>query len=250
MNAPWNPRLYDDHHAFVWKHGGELLDLLQPRPGEKILDVGCGTGHLTAELAARGAEVLGVDLSPDMIAEAEHLHPHLDFVLADARRLDFSGRFDAVFSNAALHWVPEADEVLAGIQRSLRPGGRFVAEFGGFGNVAAIEEGLRRAYDRLGLPAPSSPWFFPGIAEYARLLEDAGLEPTFLHLFERPTPLDGPEGLRRWVDMFGRSYLEGVPQERREDFYQATEDATRPTLLRDGAWFADYRRLRVVARRR
>lgn len=247
----WNARLYDDRHAFVWKHGAALVELLAPRPGEHVLDLGCGTGHLTAQIAEAGATVLGVDSSPEMIAEARRTHPSLPFEVADARALDFAGAFDAVFSNAVLHWVKDAGAVAVGVARALKPAGRFVAEFGGKGNVRRIGAALATGLTAVGAEPIESPWYYPSIAEYAGVLERAGLEVTFAILFDRPTPLEGGEtGLRTWVEMFCGFYLARVPAERREEYLRHVEAETRPALFRDGGWTADYRRLRVIAVRR
>jgi trans-aconitate methyltransferase len=243
----WDPHLYDHKHSFVWKHGAALLDLLAPRSGEAILDLGCGTGHLTAQIAAAGAAVIGLDNSPAMVEEARRTYPNFRFEIGDARCLSSLEQFDAVFSNAALHWIPDAEAVVHGVARALKLGGRFVAEFGGRGNVRAIAGAMHRATQALGLGSPESPWYFPGIAEYAALLERHGLEVTFATLFDRPTPLEGEAGLRHWVQMFGGHVLSRVPPERREDFFRDVEDAARPVLFREGRWVADYRRLRVVA---
>jgi trans-aconitate 2-methyltransferase len=248
----WDARLYEEKHAFVWKHGASLLELLAPQPGEQILDLGCGTGHLTAQLAAAGARVVGMDHSAAMIAEARRSYPELRFEIADARHLTFVMQFDAVFSNAVLHWIREADQVVEGVFRALKPGGRFVAEFGGKGNVKAICAALQNAVQALGYGFAESPWFFPGVGEYACLLETVGLEVTAATLFDRPTPLAGEEGMRDWLAMFGGPlfggpFLSEVPPERRDDLVRHVEKELRPFLYREGSWFADYRRLRVVA---
>jgi trans-aconitate methyltransferase len=250
MDGPrqtWDPGLYDGRHAFVWRHGASLVELLAPRPGERILDLGCGTGHLTAAIAAAGASVVGLDQSEHMLSQARSAHPALEFVQGDARDFRFAEPFDAVFSNAALHWVRPPEDAIKRVAEALKPTGRFVAEFGGRGNVAAIVRAMTAAAQRLGLRLDAPPWFFPTVGEYAGLLEAAGFAVRFATLFDRPTPLEGPGGLRDWVAMFGRSALEGVPEGRREDFLRATEDAARPELFRAGTWFADYRRLRIVA---
>jgi trans-aconitate 2-methyltransferase len=249
MEKPWDADLYDRSHSFVWKHGAALLDLLAPQPGERVLDLGCGTGHLTAQLAAAGAAVLGIDSAPAMIEQARRAYPALRFEVADARDFAFQQPFDAVFSNAALHWVRPPETVIACVRRALKPGGRFVAEFGGKGNVQAIAAALADAARAVGVAPPESPWYFPGIGEYASLLEAGGLEVTFALLFDRPTALEGEQGMRRWVEMFGSWALAAVPAERREEFLRAVEDRLRPPLYQDGTWYADYRRLRVLARR-
>lgn len=243
----WNPRLYDDRHAFVWRYGAALIDLLASQPGEVVLDLGCGTGHLTARIAEAGVTVLGVDSSAEMIAEAQRTYPALAFEVADARHLTYDARFDAVFSNAVLHWVADADLAAAGVARALKPGGRFVAEFGGRGNVRAIMTALDVAVEKTIGEAVGSPWYYPSVGEYATVLERHGLEVTQAALFDRPTPLDGPDGLRRWVEMFCGSFLARIPPGRRDEFLARVEDAARPHLYRDGGWVADYRRLRVVA---
>jgi trans-aconitate 2-methyltransferase len=245
----WNAALYEDRHGFVWRHGAALLDLLAPQPGERILDLGCGTGHLTAQLAARGTEVIGLDASPAMIEQARRAYSQLTFLIGDARDFTLDRPCDAVLSNAALHWVQPPEWVVACVYRALRPGGRFVAEFGGRGNVQAIRTALAQTAARCGLPGWREPWYFPSLAEYAGLLEAGGLVVTFAALFDRPTPLPGADGLRSWIAMFAGDRLDSIPAERREEFLSGVETALRPALYRDGTWQADYRRLRVVAER-
>jgi trans-aconitate methyltransferase len=245
----WDAGLYEARHGFVWKYGAELLELLVPLPGERILDLGCGTGQLTAQIAAAGAEVVGVDLSAEMIAAARRNYPQLHFENGDARSLSWHKEFDGVLSNAVLHWVLEADQAAASVARTLKPGGRFVAEFGGKGNVAAVLAAVEQGYTRVTGEPPAVASYFPSIAEYAAVLETAGLETTCATLFDRPTPLEGADGLRQWIAMFRGQLLERVPPERREEFFRIVEDAARPQLFQGGIWHADYRRLRIVARR-
>jgi len=248
-NKTWDARLYEEKHSFVWKQAESLVEWLAPKPGERILDLGCGTGHLTAQIASAGVSVLGIDSSPEMIEEARRSYPRLRFDIVDARHLAYADQFDAVFSNAVLHWIIEADLVVQGVSRALRPGGRFVAEFGGKGNVKAILAAVRNTVRVVGCGPVDSPWFFPSVAEYASLLEKVGLEVTLATLFARPTSLEGEAGMRHWIEMFGGHFLTQVPQDRREEFFLHVEDELRPVLFRDDEWFADYRRLRVVARR-
>jgi trans-aconitate methyltransferase len=243
----WDAGLYDGRHAFVWKHGASLVELLAPRPGKRILDLGCGTGHLTAAIAEAGATVVGLDPSADMLQQARAAYPRLEFVQADARDFAFAEPFDAVFSNAVLHWVRPPEAPARRVRDALKPGGRFVAEFGGRGNVRAVVAALQAAGERLGLRLDGPHWYFPSVGEYASLLEAGGLEVKSAALFDRPTPLEGPDGLQGWVRMFGGLVLKAVPAGRRDEFLRAVEDAARPDLYRDGGWFADYRRLRVVA---
>ena len=165
----------------------------------------------------------------------------------DAADFRFDKPFDAVFSNATFHWVRPPEAAARCVRDALRPGGRFVAEFGGRGNVRGILAALGTAAGRLGVTLVPPAWYFPGLAEYATLLEGVGLEVTYATLFDRPTPLEGEEGLRDWLAMFARSTLDAVPAARREEFLRKTEKAARPALSTEGGWMADYRRLRVVA---
>ena len=250
--SAWDASLYDGKHAYVYGYGREVVDMLDPKPGERVLDLGCGTGHLTQEIAARGAQVVGVDSSPEMIAQAIAEYPALDFRMADARTMQFDAPFDAVFSNAALHWVHEANQAAARIAAALKPGGRFVAEFGGKGNVSAIQEGIRHALSSVGIdPSGIFPiWYFPSIAEYTQILESNGFEVLWAAMVPRDVVLDDPDaGLRDWIRMFAGKALQVVPEQKVKDFLTAAETYCRVQLYRDGAWHADYRRIRVVARK-
>jgi trans-aconitate methyltransferase len=251
QNSQWNAALYNEKHSFVWKMAAGLVDLLEAKPGECILDLGCGTGHLTSQIAATGAKVVGIDRSPDMIQQAREKFPALHFELMDARDIVFPRPFDAVFSNATLHWIREPERVVGGMVKILRPGGRFVAEFGGKGNVGELLAAVTRAWAKLGQPGPApNPWYYPSVAEYSGVLELHGLEVTYANLFDRPTPLeDGDRGLRNWLEMFGGSFLDKLSPDNRERALATVEQESRPALLRDGHWVMDYRRLRVVARK-
>jgi trans-aconitate methyltransferase len=246
----WNAGLYDDKHSFVWKMAAGLVDLLEAHAGQRILDLGCGTGHLAGKIAETGAIVVGVDRSPDMIRQAREAHPNLQFEVMDAREIAFIEPFDAVFSNATLHWIKEPEKVVARIAKVLKPGGRFVAEFGGKGNVEELMAATERAWRKLDMGDAPKPWYYPSIAEYARLLEKQGLEVTYATLFDRPTPLeDGARGLHNWLQMFGGVFLDPLSAEQREQVVAAVEREARPALFHDDHWVMDYRRLRVVSRR-
>ena len=249
MADRWDSSLYEDRHSFVWEKAGDLLDLLGPKSGDRVLDLGCGTGHLTAQIAARGAAVVGLDSSASMVAQARQNYPKLKFVLADATSFQFSEPFDAVFSNAVLHWIPDAGSLIDCVARALKPSGRFVLEMGGKGNVARIVDTLRSVLREAGYE-PRNPWFYPSAAEYSTLLEARGFEIEALWTIERWTKLDHPErGLREWLEMFAGAWFEDVQARSREDLIGRIEARLRSTLWREGAWWADYRRLRVVARR-
>ena len=231
MAKEWDAGLYESSSQFVWKFGGDVVSLLKPQPGERILDVGCGTGHLTADIAAAGALTFGIDSSPAMIAQARQNFPKLQFQLVDAAEFQSEAVYDAVFSNAALHWMLEPDRVAAAVARALKPGGRFVGEMGGKGNISAIDGAIRTNIRN----------YYPSVSEYSVVLESNGFEVTFMTLFDRPTRLEGGEkGLRDWLQTFRGDNTRPVKE---------VEAELRPRLFHDGRWVADYRRLRFIALR-
>ena len=248
----WDASLYETQHSFVWHHGDKLIELLRPKPGEQILDLGCGTGQLTKKIAEVGAIVTGIDNSPTMIEQAIKNYPDLQFLLADGANFSFEKPFDAVFSNAALHWMKEAKLVIHCIWQALKSGGRFVAEFGGKGNVQQIVTAIENVFSQRGYPVNPelNPWYFPSIGEYATLLEQQGFHVTYAALLERPTQLEaGEQGIGNWIKMFGNSWLSLVPEKEQMEIIQKIEAHLRPQLYQKDAWFADYRRLRVVAKK-
>ncbi len=241
MNASpqsWNVARYEASHQYVWNFGAGLVELLGPQPGESILDLGCGSGHLTDQIAQSGAAVTGIDSSPEMIAQARINYPHLTFRPADARTYQPSEPFDAVFSNAALHWMKPPEEVAVAIARALKTGGRLVAEFGGAGNIVSIMEAWRATLGN-----------DPSIGEYATLLERHGLAVTNAALFPRPTPLEGEDGVRDWLQMFCGAFLAGRSEREQAGLLDRVEAYLRPMLYQNGNWVVDYCRLRVVARK-
>ncbi len=249
MTTHWDSTLYDTKHNFVTRLGEDIAsEWLKPQAGERILDLGCGTGHLTQKIADSGAEVVGLDYSPEMIASAQANYPKLKFVVGDASDFHFDAPFDAVFSNAALHWVHAAAETAECIYNALKPGGRFVAEFGCKGNVVTVQNAAEAVLREKGYPAWSrSPWYFPSLGEYTSLLEKQGFFVANAIQFDRPTPLEGEEGGRNWIRMFGAPLIATIPTDQQEAFIAEVETRIRPTLYRDGQWFMDYRRLRLIA---
>ena len=246
----WNTALYDGKNAFVWKYGRGVVELLAPKPGERILDLGCGTGHLTHQIAAAGAEVIGLDKSQPMIEEARRLYPDLHFEIADATDFHLAQPFDAVFSNAAIHWMKDQPAVARCTWEALRQGGRFVAEFGGKGNIRAIRTALADAIQAAGEEMNAEPFarYYPAIGEYATLLETQGFRVTFATHFDRPTKLDeGEKGLRNWLFTFADNVIEPLPGNKREEVIARVERELKPALYQEGSWFADYRRIRIVA---
>jgi len=241
----WHPESYERNAGFVADMGAGVFDLLAVKAGERILDVGCGHGKLTQKIADAGAHVIAVDASPQQVEGARALG--LDARVMDAATLTFDNQFEAVFSNAALHWVKQADAVIDGVKRALVPGGRFVGEMGGHGNVARVGAAIGRAMEKRNLPvADYWPWYFPSLADYAGRLEAAGFTVTHMDLFERPTPLPGDIG--DWLETFGESFLVAVPKSQRAAFFDECRDDLAADLQdATGAWRLDYVRLRFQA---
>ncbi len=244
----WDPDRYARNARFVADLGAGVVELLNPQKGERILDLGCGDGALTRKLVEMGCEVVGVDASPDQIAAAKK--SGLDARVTDCQALDFDHEFDAVFSNAALHWMKNADAVIAGVKRALRPGGRFVAEMGGVGCVIKIRTAVEQALARHGIDGPArNPWFFPTGEEYATKLQQHGFSIYFLSLFDRPTELPG--AVTDWLETFAEPYTSALPSNERGAFCREVEEILRPRLRQpDGRWVADYVRLRFGAKLR
>ena len=244
----WNTSLYDAKHAFVSEYGKSLLPLLEPKVGESILDLGCGSGHLAHIIAQSGAHVIGIDSSASMIEAACAAYTDVEFLVADAKDFAFPLPFDAIFSNATLHWVRDAEQAVQHIVAALKSGGRFVAEFGGKGNVAMITTAVEQAMEEIAHTKVDFGWYFPSIGEYASLLEQHGFAVQVALLFDRPTKLEeGDRGLRNWIQMFGDRIFTSVSEDVKQQVLQQTEQKVREQLFRDGSWFADYRRLRIVA---
>ena len=256
----WDAAGYDARFGFVTSYGAALLDLLDAHPGELVLDVGCGTGHQAAELAQSGVTVVGTDADEAMLAVARSEHPGVHFLQADAQdanalrhtRVD-ERPFDAVLSNAALHWMPRQDDVIAGIAGVLRPGGRLVVEMGGTGNVGRATAAIRAARRDLGLDANiPSPWTFPTPAEQATRLEEHGFVVRLIALFDRVTALDVGSTAADWAAMFGATFTSDIAPADRARFDQQVDVHARELGLNrlpdgSGGWWIDYVRLRFLA---
>jgi trans-aconitate methyltransferase len=243
----WKAENYAEHAHFVPALGQPVLELLKVRPGERVLDLGCGDGVLTEKISAAGAIVVGVDASGEMVSAARKRG--IDARLADGAALEFSREFDAVFSNAALHWMKEnPDAVIAAVARALKPGGRFVGEMGGHGCVAAITVALFAVLERRGTEARSAiPWYFPTVADYRRRLERAEFNVEYIELIPRPTPL--PTDMAGWLDTFAAPFLKRLPESDRVAARDEVIAMLRPVLCDEaGRWTADYMRLRFLAR--
>jgi trans-aconitate methyltransferase len=241
----WSPEQYAKNARFVSDLGMPVVALLAPRAGERILDVGCGDGPLTKKLVEMGCEVVGVDASAAMVEAAKAMG--LDARVMDGQALQFEDEFDAVFSNAALHWMKRADAVIAGVWRALKPGGRFVGECGGHGNNATVVRALEAALQQRNLDFRTlSPWYYPSVEEYRHKLEAHGFVVNSIALIPRPTPLPG--SLIAWLETFAQSFLGPLPTAERAAFLTQIEDLCRSTLCNaEGMWSVDYVRLRFAA---
>ncbi len=247
--ADWDTSLYENKHNFVWEYGKNLIDMLSPQRGERILDLGCGTGQLTAKIGESGAAVVGLDSSSTMIDKAKTHYPHLDFRVGNGEDFQFDTRFDAVFSNASLHWMKRADRVLQCSHACLNRNARFIAEFGGKGNVSTFITSLDETMLELGYAVESlSPWFFPSIGEYTLLMEQYGFQVSLAELYQRPTPLEsGERGFHDWVRMFGTSWLKSIPDSNIDNFLDRCASKIRDRAFTGSHWIADYCRLRIYA---
>ncbi len=241
----WDPDTYARNARFVSDLGAPVVELLAPRPGERILDLGCGDGVLTKKLAELGCEVVGVDASAAQVQAARRLG--LDARVADGARLAFDAEFDAVFSNAAIHWMKPADDVIAGVWRALRPGGRFVGEFGGHGCVATVKRALIDALRRRGIDGEAlNPWYFPTVEDYSARLARRGFAVRYIALIPRPTPL--PTEINGWLETFAQSFMAPLADNDRAGFIDEVCETLRPDLCdSDGKWSADYVRIRFAA---
>jgi len=232
--------------------GGEsLVELLAPQDGEKILDLGCGTGDLTDIIAQSGACVRGIDSSCSMISTAQVNYPDIHFSVADATSFQVKRPLDAVFSKDVLHWINQPDAVINCVEQALRPGGRFVAEFNGEGSVGAIVGAhLSVVLSENGCEELEAlnPWYCPSIDEYAGLLENQGFDVRDAVLFDRPRPLEGGSaGLVTWIQLFAGEFWSKLSDEVQLQVRESLAQRLRPALCRDGKWIADYRRIRVRA---
>ena len=250
MKQHWNPDLYNTKHAFVYKYGESLVELLNPGKQERILDLGCGSGQLTAKIGDLAMEVIGLDKSHAMISDAKLKFHHIEFQVGDASDFCFEEKFDAIFSNATLHWVTNYRECIRCMFNNLKSGGRIVVEFGGKGNVQIIVNQLRASLAAYGYPNQSKLqlWHFPSIGEYSSLLEQAGFRVTIAQHYDRPTELsDGNTGIKDWLSMFGEQFFQGIDPEHVDKIKSDVQEKIKPKALLNEKWYADYKRLRIMA---
>jgi SAM-dependent methyltransferase len=254
-SSQWSPADYASNAAFVPALGAPAVELLDPKPGELVLDLGCGDGALTLKIMESGARVIGLDASCEMVEAARARG--VDAFVADAQALDLEaqaarfGQFDAAFSNAALHWMLDPDAVASGVFAMLKPGGRFVGEMGGQGNVATLRSGIRAELTDRGYPVPAEdPQWYPSVEEFARLYACAGFTQINAQLIPRPTLL--PTGVAGWVRTFRAGWLDvaQVPDAEKPAVAAAVQSRLQPRLQQpDGSWIADYVRLRFTMRK-
>lgn len=242
----WDPDGYARHARFVAELGAPVLVLLDPQPGERVLDLGCGDGALTTKLVEMGCQVVGVDGSAAQVQAA--CRAGIDARVADVRALTFDAEFDAVFSNAVLHWVQPPEAAIDGAARALVGGGRFAGELGGRGNVTRIVRALEVELERRGIdPAPVNPWYFPDDVEYRRLLEQRGFRVESIALIDRPTALPGD--MTGWLETFAGCFCAAVSATDRAAFIDDVRSRLEPELCDlQGRWTVDYVRLRFAAR--
>lgn len=245
----WNTTLYDQSHAFVSKYGEGILLHLNAQAGERILDLGCGTGDLTKEIALTGAHVVGIDASAEMIEKARFKYPELEFRRMDAKDIAFDEPFDAIFSNAVLHWIPEKEMVIRKMYENLKVNGRIALEFGGKGNNQWMLQALRQVFEKHGYDrhAAINFWYYPSIGEYSCELERIGFRVTYASHFDRITPLKGERGIVDWFLMFGDNFFTGIPVDEKKAMLEEVQEMLLPTHYNNGVWHADYKRVRFVA---
>jgi trans-aconitate methyltransferase len=238
----WDPVKYNQVADFVSKLGEPLLVLLEPKLSDSILDLGCGDGSLTEKIQPLCHNVLGIDASAEMVLAAKA--KGINAIVKDAHNLDFNEQFDGVFSNAALHWMTAPKAVLNGIYRALKPQGRFVAEFGGFGNARKIVDALTTCLEREGI-VYQNPWYFPSAETYSNLLAQHGFSVEYIELFDRLTPL--PEHLSEWLEAFGQAFFTNVEIQQKRHIIDEVTNLLKPDLFVNGQWYVDYVRLRLKA---
>ena len=238
----WNVNDYAKNASYVSQYGQDVLELLNPKSGEHILDLGCGDGELAQKIEAKGAIVTAIDSSEDMIhaAQKRGLNAHV----ISGEEMNYENRFHAIFSNAALHWMKSSDIVIGNAFTALQANGRFCAEMGASGNVQTIVAQIYEELARNGLNGDDyNPWYFPSRQTYAQQLEQAGFVIEYIEQFDRSTEL--PTDVAGWLRTFAKPFLIDIDEVQTEDFIQSIKEGVADTLKdKNGKWYADYVRLR------
>ncbi len=240
----WNPTSYNKHTAFVSQLALPVVDLLEPKKGKKILDVGCGEGTLAVEIERRGAKVIGVDMSAEMIEQCQS--KGIEAYVGSVTDLPYNEAFDSVFSNAMLHWVKDARSAVQNIAKVLKRGGRFVCEFGGEGNAYTLVSAMQEVFEKHPKFGEfDNPWYFPSVEEYTTLLESEGFKVEYMEIIPRPTPMDD---ISNWLDIFANGVTKHLSQEQFEVFKKECREVLKERIYsQEEGWMLDYKRLRVRA---
>ncbi len=250
FNQPWDTALYNEKHAFVYEFGKEIVQLLNPKPGEKILDLGCGSGQLTNEIAKSGALVAGMDHSEEMVRDAKNRYPEIAFETMDATNFSLDAPVDAIFSNAVLHWIKDKSAMASCVYKSLKKGGRFVAEFGGQYCINNVKNAVKNQLIKNGFEENASKevWYFHSTGEFSTLLEKEGFLVKSIWHIDRPTTLEDPiDGMKDWITMFCNNFFIGLDERVKETIINNAVEDLRATNFKDGKWVVDYTRLRFLA---
>lgn len=250
ITTKWKPELYNEKHSFVYNYGENLIKLLDPKANERILDLGCGSGQLTFKINELTKETIGIDKSQEMIYDAKSKFKNIEFQVGDAENFKFNEKFDSIFSNATLHWVKNYKGAIKCMFENLKPNGKIVLEFGGKGNVQTIVNQLRDSLRCRGYIEQSelALWYFPSIGEYSSELESIGFRVLLAEHYDRPTELaDGKSGIKDWISMFAENFFKNVSPEHIEEIKKEVQEKVKEECLINGKWFADYKRIRIVA---
>lgn len=245
MNIEWNADKYTKDFSFVHQYGNSVLELIGKEKGSSVLDLGCGNGVLTKELADRGYRSVGLDESSGLLNIARNEYPEITFIQGDAAGFSLDEQFDIVFSNAVFHWIDKEKQpdMMKCVYNALKTNGEFVFEFGGFGNNQKIHNALSAEFQKEGKDY-KNPFFFPTIGEYASLLEQAGFKVVYATLFDRFTELKGDDGLKDWILMFVKKPFENIAIDKEKVISNAVKQL-QSELYQNGKWYADYVRLRM-----
>lgn len=242
----WEAEKYHKGFSFVYEYGSDVIDLIEIKKGDSVLDIGCGSGVLTNKIRQMGANVIGIDSSKDMLLTAKKNYPHIDFQNIDATEINFKNKFDIVFSNAVFHWIKDQNKLINCISNSLKKGGHLICEFGGMGCGERVHNELKNSFEKRGHKY-IMPFYFPTIGQYTPILEKYCLKTEFALLFDRPTYMEGDNGLADWINMFVTQPFEKIDINEKDEIIKETSENLYPILHKDDGWYIDYVRIRLKA---